>query len=113
MGKKKKKKELEAFQVLSPFSPFPLNGTKTILRETVQNIFVLLEHLISKAKYFRITARGFIHAISQAPHCAVSPFKSLPFLHCIKSKASFKNSSERPDQVPKLARSILYSLEQE
>lgn len=58
-------KKLEGFQVLYPFSPFPWNGTKTILKETVQNRFVLLEHLVSKATYFRIEARGFIHSVSQ------------------------------------------------
>lgn len=35
------------------------------LERTVRNLFVLVEHLVSKVKSFRITARGFVHAISQ------------------------------------------------
>lgn len=59
------------------------------------------------------TAKGFIHTVNPKLSCSASSFKLLPSLHCIKIKASFINSSERPEQVPKLSRSIFYSLEQD
>lgn len=58
------KKELEAFQVLSYFSPFSLNHTKTIWGNNSELICATPD-LISKAKYSRITGRGFVHALSQ------------------------------------------------
>lgn len=113
------KKELEAFQVLSPFSPFSLNHTKTIWGNSSDQNYLREQFRIGLcyprpdqwSKIFKDHRKRFRSRIEPNPGCAVSPFKSFPFLRCIKSIS--KNSSEKPGQVPELPRSILYSLEQE
>lgn len=84
--------------------------TKTIWGNSSE-LICATHDLISKAKYSRITGRGFVHALSQIL-VVLSVLSSLcPSFTA--SKASLKNSSENPGQVPEFPRSILYSFEQE